>query len=135
MKEGCGFTPPKAGSTRVTASLLPTEGDQPAPVLTSTEYVLAVETNPEPIKKSIAIVAGSAPIAEALEQQLGVRTVPLEDARGKVDDLLVDTNLWQYERSDTPTKADDPNLYREQFSHGPGDILTVRGLAPGPLQV
>ena len=135
LKEGITFTPPKAGSTRVTASLLPTEGDKPVPVLTSTEYVLAVETNPEPIRKSIAIVAGSAPIAEALEQQLGVRTVPLEDAKGKLDDLLVDTNLWQYERGDTITKADDPNLYREQFSHGPGDILTVRDLAPGPLQV
>ena len=135
LKEGIAFTSPKTGYVKIAASLLPVEGDKPAPVLTRTDYLLVVDTNPEPIRKTVAIVAGSAPIAAALEQQLGLKAVPLEEGKGRVDDLLLDTNLWQYERTDVITKADDPNLYKEQLSHGPGDIVTVRDLAPGPLKV
>ena len=135
LKDGIGFTSPKPGYVKLTASLLPKDGEQSAPALTRTDFLLVVDTNPEPIKKTVAVVAGSAPIAGALEQQLGLKAVPLEEVKGKVDDILVDTNLWQYERTDRITKADDPNLYKEQLSHGPGDIVTVRDLAPGPLKV
>ena len=98
LKDGIAFTPSKSGWVKVTASLLPL-GDKPVAVLTRTESLLVVDANPEPIKKTVAIVAGSAPmLAGALEQQLGVKAVPLEEGKGKVDDILVDTNLGPSEK-------------------------------------
>ncbi len=142
LKDNVVFTPSKPGMVKVTvqfveAALVPADGNTPLPkpLLARTEPLYVVDPNPEPVKKTVALVAGSAPISAALEEQLGIKTVPLEEAKGKADDLLVDTNLWQYEHADRIDKADDPNLYKEQFSHGPGNIVTVRDLAEGPLQV
>ncbi len=135
LEDNISFTPSRAGWVKVTATLLPAAGDKPAPVLTRTESLYVVDANPEPVKKTVALVAGSAALGPALEEQLGIKTVGLDDARGKVDDLLVDTNLWQSEHADRIDRTEDPNLYKEQLSHGPGTIVTVRDLAPGPLQV
>ena len=136
LKDNVTFTPPKPGLVKVTATMMPVGGVTTLPVpVTRTEPLLVVDPSPEPLKRAVALVPGSAPIGAALEAQLGIKTVAIEDAKGKADDLLVDTNLWQYEHADRIDKADDPNLYREQFSHGPGDIATVRDLAPGPLKV
>jgi hypothetical protein len=136
LKGDVSFSPEKAGSVRIDATLVPTDaGDHPAPVLTRTETLLVVDAQPEAIKRTVSIVPGSAPIAKALEAQLGVKSVPLDESHGKPDVMLADTNMWHFEHADTATGTDDPVLYKEQSSHGVGDLVTVGNLAPGPLQV
>ena len=132
LKEGITFTPPQPGMVTVSAAL---SAANAAPVLRREAPVLVVDARPAPIRKTVAYVGEAEPIVGALKERLGVTAVPLAAATAQVDDIIVDTNLWRYEKADHFQKADDPNLYKEQYSHPAGPIVEYRNLAPGALKV
>ena len=132
LKEGIVFTPPQPGTVTIQAAL---RAGKAAPALEREATLLVIDPAPAPIRKTVAYVGEAEPIVGALRERLGVTAVPLATAPARVDDIIVDTNLWQYEKAERIQKSENPDLYKEQFSHPAGNIAEYRNLAPGKLRV
>ncbi len=137
LKSDVAFQPKESGTVTISAGL--TASGSQTPVLQRTEPLLVVDTQPAPLTGTVAISGTGA--NEALQRQFGLSSVPLAEARGALQSILVasegGTGAWK--SFDVPSRTiagtPDPGLYAQQM-YGPASLVhTYRGLTPGKVTV
>ncbi|MDQ3815963.1 MAG: malectin domain-containing carbohydrate-binding protein [Armatimonadota bacterium] len=141
LRDNIQFTPAHAGPIQVTATLA-AEGNS-KPVLTRTEEMLAINPQPAPLVGPVAFAGTSAAVGQAMQTQFKLDVLPFAASNPPLKTLVLSSegsglpNGWQsFSDNNLPIEnTDEPNLYREQLFGPPGEVLTLRGLAPGTVKV
>lgn len=143
LKTGIAFTPPQPGDVTVTAALTAASGGAPVP--SKSDRLFVVDTQPAPLRGSVAVV-GSPQIAAAIQNQFHLKASPFEDAPdartivvGAVlaRDSAAATGSWSSSTFDKSAihGAPDPGIYMQQHYGHAGQLASYDTLADGPARV
>jgi hypothetical protein len=138
LKENIKIPVNEEGQVTLHASLA--ASNDPSPILEKNETFLVVDPQPAPITAKIAYDGPAEAIDHALQTQFGVSAVPLSEAQGRLDTIIVASKpssaTWHsFDSDETITGTTDPDLFKRQLFGRSGDLGHLRNLAPGPIKV
>jgi hypothetical protein len=138
LKSDIEFPINDAGTVTVQASLA--AAGNANPILKRDERFLVIDPQPEPLKRRIACVSDSNSCADALREHFNAASVPLDQAQGKIDVILIETHsdLENWRESEARLSADASPDYKlfEHTRYGKAGVLrTYRNLKPGKVTV
>jgi len=139
LAQNIQFTPPDAGlvTIRVVLKALHSE----TPLLSRTEPLLCVDTNPAPLTGTLAFAGVSETVGMAIQTQFKTHILPFVASNPKLKTLLLASDndvvgLKLFSDNNLPIEnTDEPGLFQQQLFGGPTTIRTFSGLANGIIKV
>lgn len=141
LTQNIQFAPPAAGSVTITTTLKALNSE--TPLLSRTEQLQCVDTNPAPLTGTLAFAGVSQAVGKAIKTQFGAEVIPFAASNPRLKTLLLASDTdgvgfnWKpFGDATVPIeKTDDPGLFQQQLYGAPTTIRTFGGLANGLAKV